>query len=309
MEQAIGGYFELELRKGGHFHRDALCLNTARNCFEYILRARGYKTVYIPYYTCEVMLEPLNKLSIGYKFYHINLDLEPVGMPILKEGEAFLYTNYFGLKQKCVEQLAAIYENRLIVDNAQAFFAKALIGIDTFYSARKFFGVADGAYLYTDCHLDINFEQDYSYDRMSHLLKRIDLSAEEGYDDYHKAEDSLCNQPIKKMSKITEAILRSIDYKEISAIRRNTFMYLDSVLRSNNGIHLSIDEDTVPMVYPYLTSDLSLRNRLIEHRVFVATYWPNVASWCDDMQIEFSLSGKLIPLPINRKYAYFELMQ
>ena len=48
----IGGYFELELHKGGHYHPDALHLNTGRNCFEYILRAKGYKKVYIPYYTC-----------------------------------------------------------------------------------------------------------------------------------------------------------------------------------------------------------------------------------------------------------------
>ncbi len=33
---AIGGYFELELRKGEHYHKDALKLNTARNCFEYV---------------------------------------------------------------------------------------------------------------------------------------------------------------------------------------------------------------------------------------------------------------------------------
>lgn len=36
MEKAIGGYFELELRKGEHYHKDALRLNTARNCFEYV---------------------------------------------------------------------------------------------------------------------------------------------------------------------------------------------------------------------------------------------------------------------------------
>ena len=32
----IGGYFELELRGGEHYHKDAIRLNTARNCFEYV---------------------------------------------------------------------------------------------------------------------------------------------------------------------------------------------------------------------------------------------------------------------------------
>ena len=95
---AIGGYFELELRKGEHYHKNALRLNTARNCFEYILLARKYKKVYIPYYTCEVMLQPLHKYHIGYEFYSIDMNLEPQDLISLNDNEAFLYTNYFGLK-------------------------------------------------------------------------------------------------------------------------------------------------------------------------------------------------------------------
>ena len=69
MMQAIGGYFSLETSAGEHYHKDAIRLNTARNCFEYVLRARGYSKVYIPYYTCEVMLEPIRKLGVDYDFY------------------------------------------------------------------------------------------------------------------------------------------------------------------------------------------------------------------------------------------------
>lgn len=68
---AIGGYFELELRRGEHYHKDAIRLNTARNCFEYVIRARHYTKVYMPFYTCEVMFEPLQKLNIEFEFYTI----------------------------------------------------------------------------------------------------------------------------------------------------------------------------------------------------------------------------------------------
>src|SRR5690606_38550323 len=100
--QEIGGYFGLELKAGTHYHNEAIRLNTARNCFEYILRAKEYKKVYIPFYTCEVLLEPLTKLKIAYTFYHINECLEPVEIISLKADEAFLYTNYFGVKQNAV---------------------------------------------------------------------------------------------------------------------------------------------------------------------------------------------------------------
>ena len=61
LKEAIGGYFELELSKGEHYHKGALRLNTARNCLEYIMLARKYAKIYIPYYTCEVMLQPFHK--------------------------------------------------------------------------------------------------------------------------------------------------------------------------------------------------------------------------------------------------------
>lgn len=62
--KVIGGYFELELPKREEYHKNVLALNTGRNCLEYILRLRGYKKVFLPYYTCEVILEPFSKLNV-----------------------------------------------------------------------------------------------------------------------------------------------------------------------------------------------------------------------------------------------------
>ena len=118
----------MELPMLEEYHKDALRLNTGRNCLEYILRARKYDKVYVPYYTCEVILEPFMKLNIPYAFYHIDIHLELNDRIILKENEALLYTNYFGLKQRYVEQLAERFGSRLIVDNTQAFYAKRIEG-------------------------------------------------------------------------------------------------------------------------------------------------------------------------------------
>ena len=141
----IGGYFSLELPFHEKFHQDALRLNTGRNCLEYVLRARQYRKVYLPYYTCDVVLEPFQKLNVEYDFYHIDINFEIVQEISLQEGEALLYTNYYGLKQQYVQRLACQYGNRLIVDNTQAFYAEPVKGIDSFYTCRKFFGVTDGA--------------------------------------------------------------------------------------------------------------------------------------------------------------------
>ena len=305
--EAIGGYFSLELPLREEYHKNAIRLNTGRNCLEYILRARGYKKVYVPYYTCEAVMEPINKLDISYEFYHIDIHFEIRDRFTLKADEALLYTNYFGLKQRYVEQLAEKIGEQLIVDNTQAFYAKPISGIDTFYTCRKFFGVADGAYLYTDKLLDDEFEQDKSYDRMEHLLKRIDLSAEEGFADFRKVDDGLNNQPIRKMSKLTQRIMQSIDYEAAAKKRRENYQMLHNVLGEENNLQLSLDKDAVPMVYPFLTSTKGLRERLIENKVFVARYWPNVLEWTTENDIEYFLAYQMQPLPIDQRYGKEEM--
>src|SRR5690554_1550706 len=167
--RAIGGFFGLELRKGEEFHKDALKLNTGRNAFEYIIIAKEYSKAYIPYYTCESILEPLKKHTIQYEFYGIDNDFYPIfDFNRVKRDECFLYTDYFGINKRKVKGIIKMCPN-LIVDNSQAFFAKPFPGIDTFYSPRKYFGVPDGAYLYTDKKLDTTLEKDRSFTRFRHL--------------------------------------------------------------------------------------------------------------------------------------------
>ena len=102
-----------------------------------------------------------------------------------------------------VEWLAKQYGKKLIVDNTQAFYAKPVEDVDTFYTCRKFFGVPDGAYLYAEAKVDFHIEQDVSYDRLSFLLKRFDLGAEAGYADFREQSERLIAQPIKGMSNLT----------------------------------------------------------------------------------------------------------
>lgn len=304
---AIGGYFSLELPQREEYHKNAIRLNTGRNCLEYVLRVRGYKKVYVPYYTCEAVMEPINKLGIAYEFYHIDIHFELSDRFTLKEGEALLYTNYFGLKQRYVEQLAEKVDTRLIVDNTQAFYAKPIPSIDTFYTCRKFFGVPDGAYLYCDKELDSNLEQDYSYNRVAHLVKRIDLSAEKGFKDFRRVDDGLDNQPIRKMSKLTQRMMSGIDFNAVAQRRRENYLMLQNSLGKENILQLHLEDDAVPMVYPYLVSVEGLREKLIEKKIFVARYWPNVLEWCKEDEFEYLLARQMQPLPIDQRYGEEEI--
>lgn len=299
--EAIGGYFSLELPQREEYHKNAIRLNTGRNCLEYILRVRGYKKVYVPYYTCEAVMEPINKLGIPYEYYHIDIHFEIRDRFTLKEGEALLYTNYFGLKQRYVEQLAEKIGSRLIVDNTQAFYAKPIPGIDTFYTCRKFFGVPDGAYLYCDKELEEDIEQDYSYDRVAHLVKRLDLSAEDGFKDFRRVDDGLDNQPIRKMSNLTHRMMQGVDYEAATQRRRANFQILHTALGKENNLGFNLEDDAVPMVYPFLVPAKGLREKLIDNKIFVARYWPNVLEWSTNDDIEYLLAYQMQPLPIDQR--------
>lgn len=55
------------------------------------------------------------------------------------------------------------------------------------------------------------------------------------------------------------------------------------------------------MVYPYLTDNAGLRNKLIENKVFVAKYWPNVLEWTKEGMLENKLTQNLLAIPCDQR--------
>lgn len=293
----------MELPTHQEFHSDAVALNSGRFCLEYILRCRRYSKVYVPYFTCDSAVEPIIKLGIPYEFYHIDENYHIVDDISLPENEALMYTNYWGLQSEYCAQLAEKYGKQLILDYTQAFFANPIPGIDTFYSCRKFFGVPDGGYVYTDAKADFDIERDVSYLRMDSLVKRIDLSPEEGYDDFRKCSEQFHLLPIRYMSRFTKRMMRSIDYKGVAQRRRTNYEYLRQTLGGK-----AFQNGEVPMIFPYTVKDgQALRKHLIQNKIFVAKYWPNVDEWAGENSIETLMANNILPLPIDQRYGVKEM--
>jgi len=305
---AIGGYFELELNNGGHFHKKAQRLNSGRSALEYILLAREYIKIYVPFFTCDVVLEPIKRNNIEFEFYEIDEKLEPkFDFQKISKNEAFLYTNYFGFKDRYIRELSSIVSN-LIIDNSQSFFSKPELNVDTFYSPRKFFGVPDGAYLYVEESLNMKLEKDVeSINRMSHLLIRLESNPENGYHDFKKNDASLDNTGIKTMSNLTSAILSSINYSKVSELRLKNYAILHNSLENDNLFQLDKSDDQVPMIYPFWTNDDRLRKRLIENRVFSPVFWPNVQDWSPSNSLESRLVKEVVYLPLDQRYSATEM--
>jgi hypothetical protein len=298
----IGGYFELELPKKYEYYNNIIKLNSGRNSLKYILKAQKPNKVYIPNYVCDSVLEPLEELNIKYEFYNIDEKFEIIQNIKLEKNEKIFYVNYFALKSEYINKLVDTYSDNLIIDNTQAFFERPLQGIDTIYSPRKFFGVSDGGYLSTNKFLNEDLENDESYDSSIQLLGRIDKSAKSFYYDYQKAEQRLINQPIKTISKLTQKILSSIDYERVIKKRKENFIYLHEQLRYMNLIDIPSDLNFVPFVYPLMTENKNLRQKLIENKIYIAKYWNEVLERHNLSRIEKDFVEKIIPLPIDQRY-------
>lgn len=310
--KSIGGYFEWEFptRTGTPLLSEAVRLNSARYALEYILRGLpDLKVLWIPYFTCEVVLEPLKNLGIEWKFYHVNESLE-IGSPIeLCDGEYLLYTNYYGIKDACIPNLVQICCDRLIVDNAQGLFCKP-IAKHQIYSPRKFVGMPDGGVAVTSIDdYSCELPKGQSFERSSHLLKRIDVGASGAYGDFQKNDDSLSHDHLSQMSRLSSKIYESIDFERVRDIRRTNFEQVHEKLGNSNRLQIPLmDSFACPLVYPYwVDGGGELKKKLIENQIFVATYWPNVFEWCKPTDLEYELADHVVCIPIDQRYGREEM--
>lgn len=304
----IGAYFELELPLKPlvkSFHADGVKLNSARHALEYILTLQSdIESVWLPTYTCEVVYEPLRRHGVKIRRYNIDRNLKIPQFPQIGSHDIIILNNYYGIQDAYINRVAQLYGQSVIIDNAQAWYANSDNGFRAFYSPRKFFGLPDGGIAVNVPDETEKMGRDQSYDRCSHLLKRIDLSPSAGYQDFTENSAKLSAIGMMRMSKLTERLLNIIDYGKAKNIRLNNFACLARHLDAINELELP-DAHTYecPMVYPLLIEDgARMRRHLIDNNIFVATYWPNVLEEVTAGSDEYYLADNLLALPVDQRY-------
>lgn len=188
----------------------------------------------------------------------------------------------------------------------QAYFDAPVPGVDTIYTCRKFFGVPDGAFLYTDARLQEALAQDVSFGRMTHILGRYDTCASEHYERYTQNERNLETIPLRHMSRLTENLLRGIDYDRVKAKRTENYAYLAARLSGINC--LTLHQTLGAFAYPlWLSNGAAVRQRLIAEKIYVPTLWPNVLSEQPESSLAYRLAANLLPLPCDQRYGEAEM--
>jgi hypothetical protein len=298
----IGGFFELELPPGaGPYHRGATTLTSGRACLRLALSALRPARVHVPFYACDAVLEPLGAEGLPWTFYPVDQRLEPAGGLAPALGDVVVVVNYFGVKGAAVRAQAEQFGGALIVDDTQAFFEIGYPGIWSFNSARKFFGVPDGAYLYAPLPVDGPAVRN-SAPAWHHLIRRLEGRHEEAFRRFAAAEGHMTSEP-RGASVGAERLLAAIDYPAAAARRRANFALYEVALGWANRLALPLPSGAVPLCYPFLPDRAVDRHLLYERGIYAPMYWRD----CLDrpgvgFEWERDLTARLLPLPLDQRY-------
>jgi hypothetical protein len=303
LQKPIGGFFELELpAKGSLYHDSALALVNGRVCFKVLLECVKPTKVYLPFYCCDSVLLPLEEAGIAYEFYGINAKFDPT-IPLIHDSEMILYVNYFGLKTQTANKLSKLYGGQLIVDNTQAFFEKSYGITWAFNSARKFFGVPDGGFLYAPQYIEDRYLPNKEV-LAEHLWLRLFGKQEEAFMSYQQSE-AMQTLELKGISNLAKQILHNVDFSAVARTRKRHFKRLDHALRHLNQIpHILLDlaPSTVPFCYPLLLNKPVNKTEFYDCGIFIPTLWQDVLSRdTEGYAFEKSFSKNLLPLPIDHR--------
>lgn len=296
-----GGYIEFEKNYGYMLHEGAVALNCGRSALAYLCETKKIRKLYIPYFLCSSVSGLCEKLEVEYSYYNIDEQFNPVFSKNLDDNEWLYIVNFYGqLDNDCLSYWKQKY-SKIIVDNTQSYYQCPVEGVDTFYICRKYFGVPDGAFLYTDTMINRELPLDESYERMHFLMGRFERSANEFYGEYVANNRIFAKEPIKKMSILTENLLRGIDYDTVAQKRQDNFNCLNEELGNINGL---IPQSVYgAFMYPLLIHNGSdVRKILQRERIYIPTLWPNVLRECSPDSLEYTYAADILPLPVDQRY-------
>jgi hypothetical protein len=302
---AIGGYMEIALaERGSAAYPQTTAFQSARAALFALLAVGRPRRIWMPRLICDSMIAPSMSAGVEVELYELTPDLRIAEQVKPGRLDWLLYVNYFGIcGHASSDALSRFGPERVILDHSQAFYAAPPPCLAAIYSPRKFFGLPDGGLLATQLPVPRPAETDTrSVERMKHLLLRLDDSPEAGYRDYRIAEETLEDFQPQGMSVLTRKLFASYDAEDARVRRNENFRRLHALLGKRNKVPLALADVDGPLCYPYAAERPGLRRALLERRVFVPSYWPEVLGRAARQSVEEYWVTSVLPLPCDQRY-------
>ena len=307
-----GGFLPLELNPGKEYYSEYAAnmrrFNSFKAALYFLLNKIKCKKIWVPYYYCPTTINAIKACKLEVEFYHINKNFFPCDLE--NESDcAVLLVNYFGVSQTAVEKmLRKINGAKVIIDNAHAFFSKPIIqkNIYNIYSAKKFFGVPDGAYLISeeitsDCDVE-----SCSLKYVDYLIKSYELGTNAAYQDKKNADKYIAKN-YAPMSKLALGLLRNVDYNRAQHQRYDNFDYMRQAFFYVN--ELSITCGYSAYLFPLLLKGKGqfLKKKLVEKKIYVPTLWNDEKYARVFNEFETYMAQDALFLPVDQRYDVLDM--
>lgn len=314
MQNEYGGCLYLETGVDGKDYYDKymehrIDVDSGRSALQYILENNDIDRIWLPVYNCPLVEKRIRAVSdVHIMWYNIDDCFRPhINLKDLNEKDAVLWVNYCGVVSDKIIDDIADWQNKtrvkIIIDNIPAYFSRPRMNVLNIYSCRKFIGVPDGGHIIGNSIKNTAKLPQYSTaNNYLYLMRAMETGSNSVYNEYQESEKRFSNSKIAYgMPVLTQKILKNIDYSKIIKRRKENFDILHNYLNSTNRLKIDT-ETTTPSVYPYLTSDCKLREKLLDNKIYISRFWKHVLTNERANDFEKDLAEFLIPLPIDQRY-------
>ncbi len=303
-----GGFLPIELNPGNEYfttYEQYLSrYNTVKAALSELIGSLGCEKIFIPYYYCPSTTVAIKKTGVEVNFYHIDENLKPIDLPD-ENNSIVLLVDYFGICGDKVKEIAKTIKNaEVILDFAHDFYEEPVIGEHrhNIYSAKKFFGVPDGAYLIstkTLLHIELpSHASGYS----EYLIKTYEEGTNAAYSLKKEVDNKLADN-YDCMSMLAIGLLMNVDFDRVKGQRLRNYYVLKEATSDYN--ELVLPKHCVAYLFPFLLTGKGreLKKILIENKVFVPTLWVGEELKANGNKYELGMMNDCVFLPMDQRYS------
>ncbi len=241
--------------------------------------------------------------GIKIHFYHMNSAMMPLDLPDESSCMVIL-VDYFGVCTDKIEQFAYTLQNaEVLFDRAHGFYAKPIIkeNVHNIYSAKKFFGIPDGAYL-----ISKTMSKDVQIPTVAHdYIAYLIISYEEGTNAAYEKKKEVDRKLAANygcMSDVSIGLLKNVDYDRTKKQRTDNYKILYEAFKQYN--RLTIPKECAAYQFPLVLADggEEVKSRLIKDKIFVPTLWSGKTLVENGNEVEIHMMKNAIFLPVDQRY-------
>lgn len=294
--------------------KDIKYLMSGRTAIDYILNeiVDNIKTVYMPEYCCNSMIQPFIDRGYNIRYYKIDLINNKYYIDERFNCSIFFGMSYFGYEMSNMDKYIKKFKKRNIIvieDITHRIFCDNNYCKDSDYliaSLRKWLPIYTGAIAINNNDKFTNEINKFkinnklvNYKKKAMNLKRkfiynINLNNKEKFINlFNKSNQLINNYKNKKIDKYSLKILNQIDIEYIRNKRIENAKIIEQEISDNKNIKLvfKYKQGDCPLFVPVILENRDIiRKRLIDYNVYCPIHWPNFNNSTNEIyQKELSL--------------------